>query len=115
MKPRWTTKTASSKSAVFLTGMSAVGVAATAALAVRVTPKAVRLLDSYHEREEFKEHAPTVKEDARQVWKLYIPAAIAGAAAVTCSVKANKINKLNCSTLFTFHALGTFLPTNEIS
>lgn len=76
---------------VILTGISAVGVVATAVLASKATLKANRL---YEARLQYDENAkPTDKETIKETWKHYIPTAIAGAATIGCIIGINGVNK----------------------
>lgn len=88
---RFTGQKVSSNSPAILSGIAVAGVITTAILAIKVTPKADRILDAFAECEEFKTHQPTKIQEAKQVWKLYIPAAITGAATIACIIGANQI------------------------
>lgn len=103
--PRWlrlTSQTFSNNSTTILSGIAVAGVAATAILAVRATPKALvhrsvildekwaeagTMLKDQDEATAGLTHTETVKE----CWKFYIPAAISGAATIACIIGANKI------------------------
>lgn len=74
------------RSPVILTGFAVAGVVSTVVLAVRVTPKAATRLESA------RGDGLPVKEQIRQVWALYIPAALTGASTIACIIGAQSIN-----------------------
>jgi hypothetical protein len=69
-----------------LSGIAITGVIGTAVLAVRATPKALAELEVLEDVD-----PPTVKEKVAVTWKLYIPAALTGAATIACIVGVNAI------------------------
>lgn len=70
-----------------LTGLGVAGVLSTAALAVRATPEAMRIIA----REE-QEELLSKKEIVKATWRVYIPAVIMGGVTATCIVSANTVN-----------------------
>lgn len=67
-----------------LTGIGITGMIATTVMAVRATPKALRLIE---------EMQPETKLDTVKVaWKPYIPAAITGVTSIACLIGANSVN-----------------------
>lgn len=73
-----------------LSGVGSVGVAATSALAIQATPKALYLID--HERECRDDDLSKV-EMFKLCWKCYIPAAVVGLSTIACIIGANALNK----------------------
>lgn len=72
-------------SPTILTCIGAVGVVATAVLAVKATPKAVELI------EEAEAEQPL--EKVQVAWKEYVPAAVVGGATIACIFGANVLNR----------------------
>ena len=81
-------------SPAILTGLSIVGTAATAVMAVKATPKAIQILE---EQEEFKQERygePLTKfEKALVLTPVYLPSFLMGLGTVGCILGAHKINK----------------------
>lgn len=77
-------------SPTILTCIGAVGVVATAVLAVKATPKALQLIEE--EKKGVFEELKLI-EKVQVAWKEYIPAAAAGAATIACIFGANVLNK----------------------
>lgn len=86
--------TVSRKSPTILAGLAIAGVVATTISAVRVTPKAMEVLDA--ERKARKANGntdPFTKSEVfRLTWRLYIPALAIGGATITCIAFSNTIN-----------------------
>ena len=74
----------------------------TTILAVKATPKAIRLIE---QAETEKEKPLTTKETIKEVWKCYIPAAISGAASVACLIGGHSINAKRNAVLATAYKL----------
>jgi hypothetical protein len=103
-------------SPTILTCIGAVGVAATAILAVKATPKALAILDeataeysangrtSHTDVRKLPKTLP-IKETIRLTWKCYIPAAAVGASTIICIFGANILNKRNQASLVSAYAL----------
>lgn len=85
-----------------LTCLSGIGVVATAVLAVKATPKAVRLCEDLREK---KEDEPTKLEYVKTAWKCYIPAAAVGVSTIACMFGANVLNKRGQAALMSAYAL----------
>ena len=77
-------------SASILSGMGAIGVVATAVMAVKATPKALILLD---EAKEEKKDELTKFETIRVAGPVYIPSVLMGASTIACILGANVLNK----------------------
>lgn len=73
-----------------LTGVGIAGMITTTVLAVRATPKAIRLLDA--RKEELGTDTLTVKETVKTAWKCYIPAAITGVTSTACLIGASSVS-----------------------
>ena len=69
------------KSPELLAGIGVAGMIATVALAVKATPKAIRIID---EMTEEKDEPLTKPEVVKATWKCYIPAAITGVVSLSC-------------------------------
>ena len=85
-----------------LTCLSGIGVVATTILAVKATPKAVRLCEELREN---KEDEPTKLEYAKVAWKCYIPAFAVGVSTIACIFGANVLNKRSQAALMSAYAL----------
>lgn len=68
-------------SSTILTIIGAAGVISTAVLAVRSTPKAVKIIE--------KMENPTKEEIVKSTWKCYVPAAVSGGLTIACLASAN--------------------------
>ncbi len=79
------TRTAKQNSPVLLSGIAIAGVIATAVLAAKATPKAMRRL------EEAEEPELTVIDKFKVTWTCYIPAGLSAAATIACIAGANQI------------------------
>ena len=89
-------------SSTILTCVGAVGVAATATMAVKATPKAIALLE---EAREEKGEELTKLEVIDVTAPVYIPAAIAGFSTIACIFGANILNKRSQAALMSAYAL----------
>ena len=81
--------TASKHSPEILTGIGIAGMITTTVLAVKATPKALKLMDDARYD---KEEDLTVPEKVKVTWKCYIPATLLGLASVGCLIGANSVN-----------------------
>lgn len=89
-------------SSTILTTIGAIGVVATAVIAVKDTPKALRILD---EAEQEKGEELTVKEKIVTAGPVYIPAIAVGISTIACIFGANTLNKRNQAALISAYAL----------
>lgn len=87
-----------------LTGLGVAGMATTAVLAVKATPKALRLMD---EAENEKGDDLTKVEAVKACWKCYIPAVATGAVSAACIIGANSVNARRNAALATAYQLST--------
>lgn len=85
-----------------LTVISAAGVIATAVVAVKETPKAIKLLE---EAKEEKGEELTKLETVKVAAPIYIPAALIGVSTIACIFGSNVLNKRQQATLVSAYAL----------
>lgn len=85
-----------------LTGMGIAGMIGTTILAVKATPKALKLCEELkNEREE----VPTKVDYVKKCWKCYIPTALSGAMSAACIVGSNSISARRNAALAVAYAL----------
>ena len=89
-------------SSTILTVMGAIGVGATAVIAVKDTPKALQILE---EAKQEKGEDLTVKEKIVTAGPVYIPAIAVGVSTIACIFGANALNKRNQAALMSAYAL----------
>ena len=81
--------TISQHSPEILTGIGIAGMITTTVLAVKATPKAIRLMeDAQYE----KGDTLTAPEKVKTCWKCYIPAAVTGTVSITCLIGASSVS-----------------------
>lgn len=112
----------SKRSPEILTGIGIAGMITTTVLAVRATPKAIRLIEdekAIQNRERIKEanrngqemYDPVDKLKPMEVikvsWKPYVPAVITGVASITCLIGASSVNAKRNAALATAYQLST--------
>ena len=85
-----------------LTGLGIAGMVTTTVLAVKATPKAIKLID---EAKYEKEDTLTVPETIKVTWKCYIPAAVTGIASISCLVGASSVSFKRNAALATAYKL----------
>lgn len=85
-----------------LTCVGAGGVIATSVIAVKATPKALKLLERAKEE---KGEELTTLEKVQIAGPAYIPAAVTGATTIACIFGANVLNKRNQASLMSAYAL----------
>lgn len=88
-----------------LTGLGIAGMITTTILAVKATPKAIRLIEDYEEsilcdHEKIK---PAVA--VKLTWKCYIPAAVTGTVSIACLIGASSVNVRRNTALATAYKL----------
>lgn len=86
-----------------LTGIGVAGMITTTVLAVRATPKALRLIDE-KKKEEGKDKL-TAMDTVKTTWKCYIPATITGVTSIACVIGASKVNLKRNAALATAYKL----------
>lgn len=84
-----------------LTGLGIAGMVSTAVLAVKATPKAVRLIEEDSMKHHDDPHAYSKKEAIKSAWKCYIPAAVTGVASAVCLIGASSVNARRNAALVT--------------
>lgn len=84
-----------------LTGLGIVGMATTTVLAVKATPKALRILE---EKKKTNENITKI-DVVKSCWKCYIPAVITGAVSTACLIGANSVNSRRYVALTTAYKL----------
>lgn len=89
-------------SSTILTCVGAAGVAITAVMAVKATPKAIRLLE---EAEKEKGEALTKIEVVKTTAPVYIPSAVMGVLTISCIFGANMLNKRQQAALTSAYAV----------
>lgn len=85
-----------------LTCIGGVGVITTSVLAVKATPKAIKLLEQAKEE---KKEKLTKYEMVRTAGPAYIPTVLSGAATIACIIGANILNKQHQAALMSAYAL----------
>lgn len=85
-----------------LTGIGIAGMVTTTILAVRATPKAMRLLE---EEVENKDEGLTKVDAVKVAWKCYIPATVTGTLSIACLIGASTMNARRHAALATAYAL----------
>lgn len=86
-----------------LTGIGITGLLSTTVLAVKATPKALRLIDE--KKEEMNTDELTNTEVVKTCWKCYIPAAVTASVSVACLIGANSVNSKRNAVLATAYKL----------
>lgn len=94
--------TISKHSPALLTGVGIAGMLTTTILAVRATPKALKLIEN---KTEDKGEKLTPIETVKTAWKPYIPAAISGALSITCLIFAHRVNARRSAMLMAAYEL----------
>ena len=100
----WTSK----HSPEILTGFGIAGMITTTVLAVRATPKALKLIEeAKFEKygEVYEEDRLTVAETVKVAWKPYIPAAVTGVASIACLIGATSVSSRRNAALATAYQL----------
>lgn len=112
----------SKRSPEILTGIGIAGMVTTTVLAVRATPKALRLIEEekrIQNRELLDEARKNGNENCAKIdklkpievikvaWKPYIPAVVTGVASITCLIGASSVNAKRNAALATAYQLST--------
>ena len=84
-------KTITKNSTTILTGMGVAGLISTTVLAVKATPKAIKLIEEA-EWELDEDEELTKMDVVKLTYKCYIPSAIMGATTIACIIGAHSIN-----------------------
>lgn len=95
-------------SPTILTCIGAVGMVATVVLAVRATPKALRLIEAaegHRDDPNLTQESLTKTEIVKTTWKCYIPATVTGTATLVCIFGANILNRRQQASLVSAYTL----------
>ena len=79
------------------------GMITTTVLAVKVTPKAIHLIEARKEELEVEKLTPV--ETVKATWKCYIPAAVSGATSIACLIGSHSVNSSRNAALATAYKL----------
>lgn len=85
-----------------LTGIGIAGMVTTTIMAVKATPKAMKLLE---EEQQHHDEPLTKTETIKAAWKPYIPAAVTGTISVACLIGANSVSARRNAVLATAYNL----------
>ena len=86
----------------FLTGLGVTGMVLTTITAVKVTPKAIQLIDE----KEIKDGKRLTKKEIVQVaWRCYVPSAVTGVCSIACIIGASSINAKRNAALAAAYAI----------
>lgn len=100
--------TVSKHSPEILTGIGIAGMVTTTILAVKATPKALRLIEEKKEELEFERDEFVTLSKAEVVktcWKCYIPSVVTGTLSAACLIGANSVNARRNAALATAYTL----------
>ena len=86
-----------------LTGIGIAGMIATAVIAVKATPKALRCIEAKKQELETEELCPV--DTVKATWKCYIPAAVTCAASVTCLIGSTSVHARRNAALATAYKI----------
>jgi hypothetical protein len=90
-------------SPTILTCLSTAGVVATTVLAVRATPKALRLIKAKKNELETEKLSPV--ELVQTTWQCYIPSALMGAGTIACIIGIGVVDRRNQAALTSAYAM----------
>lgn len=93
----------SKHSPAILTGLGITGFATTAVLAVRATPKALKLIEAKKQEENLEKLPPI--EVVKATWKCYIPAVVSGATSAACLIGAHSVHAKRNAVIATAYKL----------
>lgn len=91
------------RSPEILTGIGIAGMITTTVLAVKATPKAMRMLEV--ERDLKEDASLTPVETVKATWKLYLPAVVTGTVSVACLIGAGSVHAKRTAALATAYKL----------
>lgn len=98
--------TLSKHSPAILTGLGIAGMVTTTVLAVKATPKAMKIceVERLDRVNDYKEE-PTKLDYVKACWKCYIPAAVTGTVSIACLVGGSSVNARRNAALATAYKL----------
>lgn len=88
-----------------LQGLGIAGMITTTVLAVKATPKAVKMLEEAKKEKGTDELTPV--ETVKAAWKPYVPAAVTGVVSVGCLIGASSVSARRTAALTTAYQLST--------
>lgn len=91
------------RSPEILIGIGITGMITTTILAVKATPKALRLIEE--KKHELDVEKLTPVETVKTTWKCYVPAAVTGVASAACIIGSNSVNARRNAALATAYKL----------
>ena len=94
---------ASKHSPEILTAIGIAGMVTTTILAVKATPKALKMIDDVKQEEQKDELTPV--ETVKAAWKPYIPAVVTGAASIACLIGSNSVHTKRNAALMTAYKI----------
>lgn len=95
-------------SPTILSLVGAGGVIVTSIIAVKATPKALRILEDQHYHHYYNSEEPnniSKMDIIKMTWKCYIPTAIVGTSTIACILGANVLNKKNQASLVSLYSM----------
>lgn len=95
--------TISKHSPEILTGIGIAGMVTTTILAVKATPKAIKLIEAEKRAKHVDALSPV--DTVKTVWKCYIPAVMTGVSSIACLIGSNAINAKRNAALTTVYTL----------
>ena len=75
-----------------LTGIGIAGMIATTVMAVRATPKAIKLIEEKAYENDALACELTIQDKVKSCWKCYIPSVVTGISSVACLIGASSVN-----------------------
>lgn len=88
-----------------LIGLGIASGVTTVVLAVKATPKAIKLIEEEKKEKRVDKLAPV--DTVKATWKCYIPAALTGTASIACVIGANSVNARRHAALAAAYELST--------
>ena len=98
-------------SPAILMGIGIAGMVTTTVVAVKATPKALRLIEE--KKQELDVESLTPVETVKATWKCYIPAAVTGAVSIACLIGSNSVNTKRNAALATAYKLSETIRRAE--
>lgn len=92
-----------------LTGLGIVGMATTTVMAVKATPKALKLIEA--KKNQLETETLTIADTVKTTWKCYIPAAVTGVTSIACLVGASSVNARRNAALATAYNISKMALT----
>lgn len=88
-----------------LTGIGIAGMITTTILAVKATPKAIKLLEEEALEKDIPKEDLTIKEKVKTTWKCYIPSAVTCTTSIACLIGASSVNAKRIAAIATAYNL----------